>query len=1057
MSSDQLNLISAFDDAEWPPQERFPLNEMGRRVEPHACRLTDPGSKAIVATGYSSLDYLIRAFGDGRRRNVDLILGNEPAASVASRHPRVSLPEEIREFWLERGLSILDGSAVAALIDAIRRREVRIHLYDGLHAKVVVGSEGAMLGSSNFSYGGLRRQHEANVRFELGSADYKHVQRIAENFLRASRPFDDDLVSLLEDLLKPCTWSEALARAAAELLEGTWLRRYTDVLSGISESSLWPSQRQAIAQALYILDTNGSVLIADPTGSGKTRLGLHLVLALINRLYRTGRGHRTNAITVCPPLIRDDWRGEIRGGGTLAVKTLSHGVLSSRGRRKKEALEDLRLANILVVDEAHNYLNHLSARSRSIRSAFTDHVILLTATPINRGPQDLLRLIEILGVDNLTDSQYGEYERLRKLRRSLTRGQQHALRDYIRDFTIRRTKTDLNKLIEREPEAYVDAGGRPCRYPTHTAKVFSTGESENDKRIAYKINALACELKGLLYLRTIRESSSFQPGAESQQKQLEGTLRAAAALARYNVLATMRSSKVALVEHVHGTERALADFGLSPNVKGETGDVVGTLSGLRFEDLRYELSVPRPDFLTSDGYAKALLHETEIYCAIAQKAIRLSNSRDIARIQLLERLLEKHDLVLAFDSRVITIEYLQQRIGERGRFEAIAVHGSTSYAKARARELLGHGSRERGWAALCSDAMSEGVNLQGASAVVLLDMPGVIRLAEQRIGRVDRMNSKHEAIEVYWPDDSEPFQLTTSQKFVQRYDIVKRVIGVNMPLPSELRDGTEERFHVKTIINLYEERQKEIEDRGFLQDAFLPVRNLRDALIPEDVYEAYKNVRATVQSRVSFVGASEPWAFFALRGTETRAPQWLLINSSDGEERDLRKICDLLMQHLSESEQLPWNAAGLERMLNRLVLAEHRLLPQRRRRALKLLSEALSDWRKDMTLADSPAAETLRMWLLPFNTQSVSADSHRSESVDYYQLAGLFLDVMERYYEKAQERRRRRPVRLRDLRPYLRAEPLPADVLTGFVAGTQLLPPIERRIAACIVGVPEET
>lgn len=63
--------------------------------------------------------------------------------------------------------------------------------------------------------------------------------------------------------------------------------------------------------------------------------------------------------------------------------------------------------------------------------------------------------------------------------------------------------------------------------------------------------------------------------------------------------------------------------------------------------------------------------------------------------------------------------------------------------------------------------MSEGLNLQQASAVVLLDMPSVIRIAEQRVGRVDRMNSPHEEIEVWWPDDSDAFSLKTDKKVFQ--------------------------------------------------------------------------------------------------------------------------------------------------------------------------------------------------------------------------------------------------------------------------------------------------
>src|SRR6202012_3794979 len=68
--------------------------------------------------------------------------------------------------------------------------------------------------------------------------------------------------------------------------------------------------------------------------------------------------------------------------------------------------------------------------------------------------------------------------------------------------------------------------------------------------------------------------------------------------------------------------------------------------------------------------------------------------------------------------------------------------------------------------ALCSDAMSEGINLQDAKALVLLDMPSVLRIIEQRIGRLERMDSEHDQIFIFWPDDSDEFSLKGDKRMV---------------------------------------------------------------------------------------------------------------------------------------------------------------------------------------------------------------------------------------------------------------------------------------------------
>ncbi len=103
----------------------------------------------------------------------------------------------------------------------------------------------------------------------------------------------------------------------------------------------------------------------------------------------------------------------------------------------------------MLIDEAHNYLNWKSQRSLRIKPKRSAHIILSTATPINKRPDDLLRLIEILDIDNLSDNDLDDYIELRK-RKNKTIDTNHInkLRSYVNQFIVRRTKKDLNKMID---------------------------------------------------------------------------------------------------------------------------------------------------------------------------------------------------------------------------------------------------------------------------------------------------------------------------------------------------------------------------------------------------------------------------------------------------------------------------------------------------------------------------------------------------------------------------------------------------------------------------------
>ena len=74
---------------------------------------------------------------------------------------------------------------------------------------------------------------------------------------------------MLRTLSQYVSWQESLAFSLADLLEGKWIGQ--EIWEELEEMRLWPSQRQAVAQALYMLDRGDSVILADPGGAGKTR------------------------------------------------------------------------------------------------------------------------------------------------------------------------------------------------------------------------------------------------------------------------------------------------------------------------------------------------------------------------------------------------------------------------------------------------------------------------------------------------------------------------------------------------------------------------------------------------------------------------------------------------------------------------------------------------------------------------------------------------------------------------------------------------------------------
>jgi hypothetical protein len=371
---EQLILESA-DGPSWPDVHRFPANS-GSHVADDVIRADLRASTSpLLITSYTSLDRVIEFLSDIYHRSNDdlpagasVVIGHEPSRSRRANYKdsRQQFEGEIAEYWLKEGISLARSAQVVAAIECLVKDFVSVRTSNQrvIHAKMYVTPSAATLGSSNYSHSGMRVQAEANCRFvpESEPERYKETAQAADTIWNEAKEYQAALIALLRKLLKHVNWQEALGRACAELLEGAWAGRYLG--HPAQAPDLWPSQVGGIAQALWILDNTGSVLIADATGSGKTRMGAHLLRAVQHRRIRKGTHGPEPIALVCPPAVDGLWRHETVRADVNAGR-YSHGVLSNQSASAREdTVEAIRRASILAVDEAHNYLNRASLRPK---------------------------------------------------------------------------------------------------------------------------------------------------------------------------------------------------------------------------------------------------------------------------------------------------------------------------------------------------------------------------------------------------------------------------------------------------------------------------------------------------------------------------------------------------------------------------------------------------------------------------------------------------------------------------------------------------------------------
>ncbi len=1060
----------------WPEQGLFPLNRRGLDGQGRTRQLTvreyidsdiSRSGSFLIVTGFTSLGHIIDTFGADRfpdTRRVRILLGVEPNVYPRKRYDKAPLSEAVWNYWWNEGISPLQCGVVLRTIELIEQRVIDFRVLDHVHAKLYVGDTHATLGSANFSINGLTKQEEANIRLAHEPRETRDaslagdIRTIAENFFADGEDFNTRMIELLQGMLKFVKWEEALARAMVEVLESDFLKKHDKLRRRFNDMRLWPSQWQGIARGMQILQQQGNLLVADPTGSGKTRMVSALQVALAQRLHAIGEGDRTYTTIICPPVVMDGWEGECLNGKLEVPRPLSHGLLSNAGPRNEEkAKQQLANGRILIMDEAHNYLNQGSKRSRYLSGHGADHVILSTATPINRKAEDLLRLVELLDPDNLSDTELTEYKRLRKQRPLVaTEATRAQLRSYIWRFTLRRTKKQLNALIAQEPEAYTNHLGEQCRYPQHEALTYATGGTAEDLVLAKEIHKAAAELKGLIHLRNIRRPFDRPMDTVADATAyMQNRLLASQSLARYRLEMGMRSSRAALVEHIHGTEKAKEWFALGAVKKNASGDVVSTLKAMGLPKVDKELRASIPAWLRDQtAFDEVRQQEINVYERIASMARRMSDARERTKAAQLREAISKHGAVVAFDHTVVSLHQIAQFVNSDGsKHRVIIAKGGDKTHQKEVLEALKLESTVTDLVVLCSDSLSEGVNMQHAGAVVLMDMPSVLRLAEQRVGRIDRLDSPHQRITVYWPDDPEPFGLRGDRKLFRTLRIADQLIGNNMEPPLELARRYEEMGTISAA-DAIAEFQQEDDDTAWenMKDAFGEVHALKQdpgRLVSDELYQDMCKVSGTVRCRVSYARATIPWAFFAMRGTDQRAPRWIFIDHEGRVQSDYNMVCTALRARLTDAENTKYTRDDLDRFIKLYRRNERAALPHKKRRALDvaehLLERQVKHYENERDREQYMARELLQ--LFRYTTEEYVVDNEH--------FADLWLEVLlPMLQERREERRRSREfISIMDLKTNRLRAHFPVEALRYIRENVRFQPPLDAQLAACIVGV----
>ncbi|MFZ3055928.1 MAG: helicase-related protein [Smithella sp.] len=251
-------------------------------------------------------------------------------------------------------------------------------------------------GSSNLTQAGLSTQNEFNV--EISDYGFEDAEEYFDNLWRQATSITEHeetkkrLIEVIEreTLIKDVSPFEAFCLILKTYLDAFDEKKVGDsIISLMEKNGYKPYQYQldAVKQAMKIIDDYNGVIIADVVGLGKTIIAC----AVAKQLGRRG-------IVICPPGLVGDrnlnsgWKKYVEQFKLNDWEVRSLGDLENTLDFVKK-IEDI---EVVIIDEAHRFRNQDTQDYDLLKNICREKtVILLTATPFNNRPADILSLLSL--------------------------------------------------------------------------------------------------------------------------------------------------------------------------------------------------------------------------------------------------------------------------------------------------------------------------------------------------------------------------------------------------------------------------------------------------------------------------------------------------------------------------------------------------------------------------------------------------------------------------------------------------------------------------------------
>ncbi len=662
---------------------------------------------------------------------------------------------------------------IKKFIEWIRSKKLEIRAYPTrrLHAKVYImtfkeGDRDAgriITGSSNFTQAGLENNLEFNVELK-NRADYEFAKRKFEELWQNAVEVSEKYVETVNKktwLRDDITPYELYLKFLYEYFKDE-LNQPEDLFVTYYPTNFkkLEYQEQAVLNAKKILEEYGGVFISDVVGLGKT----YITAMLVNQL--DGR-----TLVIAPPVLLD--KNNPGSWPNVFSDFKVHADFESIGKLDHILKRGVEKYKNIVIDEAHRFRSENTKTYEKLAQICRGkRVILVTATPYNNSPKDILSQIKLFQntkrstIPNLPDLE-SFFSRLEKRLKNINREQDYEkylevvrknakeIREKVLKYLmVRRTRSEIEKYFTQ------DLKKQNITFP----------EVENPQPLYYQFN----EVEDAIFDKTIRliatefSYARYMPllyfkgkisQLEKQSQRNMGTFM------KILLVKRLESSFFAFRNSINRFIRSYEMF-IESFKKGKiyiskkySQKIFDYLERGDDEAILKLIEEGKAEEYSSAQFSDTLLKDLEKDLQILYAIENMWKS--IKRDPKLEKFIEelstndilKTSKLIVFTESKETAEYLTEQINEKFSNIALCFTGSVSEAvrdkvienfDARARH-----PKDEYRILVSTDVLSEGINLHRSNVVINYDIPWNPTRIMQRVGRVNRIDTKFNKIYIF--------------------------------------------------------------------------------------------------------------------------------------------------------------------------------------------------------------------------------------------------------------------------------------------------------------------